>query len=34
MTGEQHAVHYLGLYDTFPRPAEENKNEHPAPVPK
>lgn len=24
LAGEQHAIHYLGLYYTFPRPAEEN----------
>ena len=34
MAGEQHAVHYLGLYYTFPHPPEENGDAHPPAVPK
>ncbi len=34
MAGEQHAVHYLGLYYTFPHPAEESGDAHPAAAPK
>jgi hypothetical protein len=34
LAGEQHAVHYLGLYYTFPHPAEEDRDAHPPPAPK